>query len=152
MNKRAGFSLVELMVAALAGSVLAITAGTLLVMAFGAWQRNHTAVNLQRDCTAAMDMMRRAVRNTTLSLVTVATTNELRILQVAGGPAVRFYRNGQQLVYDPNTTVNGDQITLVTAGLQGFRARQVDNGVDLLLVVDDGQSQLAVDAVAAHRN
>jgi len=153
VNKRAGYTLVELMVGAMAGSVLALTAGVLLIMAFGAWQRNHAAVNRQRDFTAAMDLMRRAVRDTTVSLVAVAATNELRIRQAPGGSVVRFYRNGQRLVYDPDTTVNGDQMTLVSDGLHGFRAQQVDNGVALWLEVDDGQSRLVVtNVVAAYRN
>lgn len=140
------------MIGALAGSVLAITASALLVMGYRAWQDGRTAIDLQRDTEAAVDLLRRAIRDASVGRVAAAATNELRLLHAAGGGATRFYRVGRQLIHDPDTTVNGDQAVVVTDGVDAFRAQQVDNGIAVLLVVDDGQAATTLEVTTAHRN
>ena len=48
-RNRSGFSLVELMAGALAASVLAITAGTMVFHAYNGWTENSNAVNLHLE-------------------------------------------------------------------------------------------------------
>ena len=44
VDAKRGYSLIELLAAAVAASVLALTAGTILFHAYDAWDENHAAV------------------------------------------------------------------------------------------------------------
>lgn len=62
VDTKNGFSLVELMVAALATSILALTFGSTLYFVFNGWQHNMAAVELQNSAYFAMRTIAKEVR------------------------------------------------------------------------------------------
>ena len=154
-----GFSLVELLAAMLAASILAITAGTMLFHAYSAWNDNHNAVNVHRDGRNAMDMMTRAIRAASVSNVVTAVNNDLILSGVALYDealtnTVRFSRSGRNLIYDPDTGSNGDDVMLVADGVRRFNVSLSDTATSIEIRLDlerDGET-MRLDSVTAFRN
>ena len=63
----AGFTLVELMMAMLAMSVLLLATGAMLVYSWLGWRRNMESVSMQRDAVIAMETIGREIRNSNIS-------------------------------------------------------------------------------------
>ncbi len=59
---KSGFTLVELMMTAVAFSVLALATGSMLVFGWQGWKRMNDSLNMQRDASLAMHVMAREVR------------------------------------------------------------------------------------------
>ena len=151
-KSKQGYSLVELLAAALAASVLALTAGTMLFHAYDAWDENHDAVNVHRDGRHAMDMMTRAVRAASAERIIAAVNNDLMIANEAGTSSVRFRRDGQDLIYDPDTEVDGDDITLVADGISRFNVSASATAVTVRVDLDREGETMRLDSVMAFRN
>jgi Tfp pilus assembly protein PilW len=151
-KSKQGYSLVELLAAALAASVLALTAGTMLFHAYDAWDENHDAVNVHRDGRHAMDMMTRAVRAASVARVVTAVNNNLVIANEAGTSSVRFRRDGQDLIYDPDTGVDGDETTLVADGIRRFNVSASATAVTVRVDLDREGETMRLDSVMAFRN
>ncbi len=71
---RRGFTLVELLVGMLAGAVLALTAGIVLVQGFRVLSRNAAATEIQRDASIGMEMLQRILREASGDDVTLDWT------------------------------------------------------------------------------
>jgi Tfp pilus assembly protein PilW len=151
-KSKQGYSLVELLAAALAASVLALTAGTMLFHAYDAWNENHEAVNVHRDGRHAMDMMTRAVRAASFARVVTAENNNLVIANAAGTSSVRFQRSRQDLIYDPDTGVDGDEIALVADGARRFIVGKTATAVTVRLDLDREGETMRLDSVMTFRN
>ena len=151
-KSKQGYSLVELMAGALSASVLALTAGTMLFHAYDAWDENHAAVNVHRDGHHAIDMITRAVRAASVTRVVTAVNDNLVIANEAGTSAVRFRRVGQDLIYDPDTGVNGDEIMLVEDGIRRFNVSSSASAVSVRLDLDREGEAMRLDSVMAFRN
>jgi len=155
MQKRtqsAAFSLVELLVAMVAGAILAITGGTMIFHAYNAWDDNHAAVNVHRDGRNAMDLMSRAIRDASFARVVTARNNDLEIRNAAGTSSVRFQRSGRNLTYDPDTGVGGDEIDLVVGGATQFVATPSATAITIRLDLDRAGEAMRFDSVTAFRN
>ena len=58
-NRRNGLTLIELMVTIAAASILILTVGLILIMAFRSWRVNNAFAELRRDSAFAFSMMTR---------------------------------------------------------------------------------------------
>ena len=62
-----GFTLVELMMAMLAMSVMLVATGSMLVFGWLGWRRNVESLNMQRDAVIAMKTIANEIRGSALS-------------------------------------------------------------------------------------
>lgn len=62
LKQKQGFSLVELMVSALVGAVLALTVGSMIVFGYQAWSNNSASVKIQGEASLAMMVLGRYIR------------------------------------------------------------------------------------------
>ncbi len=88
-----GFTLVELMIAMTAGTILVLVAGMVLVVGQTSWNNAWKRVNLQRDASYAMLVMNRSIRAATsaavdanggTALTTYGTGNKVKFSRMAG--------------------------------------------------------------------
>lgn len=114
----------------LAATVLALTAGNLLFYGFRGWSQDVAAIDGQRDAGFAIDLMNRALRNAAATNVTVLSS-EVRVLD--GSVEKSFAAAADRLVYDPDTSVNGDEMVVISSGLQSMQPVLQTNAVDVVL-------------------
>ena len=158
-NSCSGFTLVELMAAAVAASILAITAGTMLFQAYNSWTSNHNAINLHRDGSYAINLITRAVRNGSSSNIVRAVNNNLILSNVkmnnSAAPAtVRFYRRRTDLIYDPDTSKSGDENTLIKNGIKffGVYTNTAPGTIRVRMRIQHDEESLILDSISAFRN
>jgi prepilin-type N-terminal cleavage/methylation domain-containing protein len=112
-QRRRGFSLVEMLVALSAASILALTMGAMMWSATLSWKRTGQSVELQRDMRASMDVITRMARSATNMLF---TTSLVYTAQFSDRSPMSVYVATNRLYLDPNTTVANNEVRL-TAGL-----------------------------------
>ena len=137
------------MVAVVAASILALTAGTMLWYGYLGWKRENEAVELQRDMGAAMDVLTRAIRsgtNMTFAAGPVFT------VQFDSKPTASIFTSGNNLVYDPDTSVSGDQTALVNGRLRRFDISMNTNMVTVVLLLQTAQETLSNSVSISRRN
>jgi len=130
----AGFTMIEMLVALAAASILAITAGITLVYSHSGWRRNNAAMELQRDATLAMYRLSRAVRGASANDVTTP---------LAGQSAERltiqtteFRVDGDHLLYDPDTGIGGDEVVIVDGRLKTFTVTSLSTGIGVSIILE----------------
>lgn len=82
-----GFTLVELLIGMIAASILAFTAGTMLMTAYRGWVRSLALADMERDASVAIHTLDLAVRGA--DAVLLAEPNALRVRGTDG--AVRSF-------------------------------------------------------------
>lgn len=153
----AGFTMVELLVALAATSILAITAGITLVYGYSGWCRNNAAVELQREATLAMYRLSRAVRGASAADVTTPlagqSAEQLTILTI---PPTEFRVNEKHLLYDPDTGIDGDEVVIVDGRLKTFTVTNLSTGTGVSIVLElqnENSDEIAItSAITAFRN
>ena len=127
----AGFTIVELIIALAAASILAITAGITLVYGYSGWRRNSAAMELQRDATLAMYRLSRAVRGASAADVTTPSAAQLTIQQTE-------FRvdDVNHLLYDPNTGIDGDEVVIVDGRLKTFTVTSLAAGTGVSIILE----------------
>jgi len=146
---RRGFTLVELLVTLLASAILALTAGAMLWYGTLGWRRTRDAVNLQRDMAATLDVMTRSVRaGTNLAFATGAVFTA----RFADRPTARVYASGSDLVYRPNVSDAGNEMTLVQGTLRQFAVAVASNGATVMVVLAGGGEELSNRVSLVRRN
>jgi len=148
-GKRKGFSIVELLVGMIAGAILALTAGTIIFYGYLAWRRNSDAVDLQRDGTAAMQMLSRRLREASASDVTVLP--ERITIQTTNAP-ISFYRDNNDLEYDPDTGSAGDEVTIIAGRVATFAPTNLTVGVSIVLELQAGEEEMRITSMTGFRN
>jgi hypothetical protein len=127
---RAGFSLSEVLASMLAASVLALSSGSLLFFGFRGWSEDLAAVGAQRDAGFALDLMDRALRTASATNVAVTST-QISVLQ--DGVVKSFSAVGDTLVYDPDTGAGGDEMVVISRGLQSMEPSHQTNAIEVVL-------------------
>lgn len=146
-KQRSGFSLVELMMALFAASILAITAGILLSSGVTHTIRLRDEVDLQRDLTAAWQTIRSVVRTASSAQFHTAS-NRLDIVGLSGFSAI--YRDGNSLRF---LTPNGNVVTLIRPpALVAFSAAATGGVVTVGITVRGQGGDTALSATTACRN
>lgn len=155
--RRSGFSLIELLIASVAASVLALTAGTMLVYAWMSWRDVQEGIEMQRDASLALSWMRNRVWAAGDDEVTVSG-NALYI-QTESGLSGIFQRNAD-LVYDSDLADEGGEQIIVEGRVQpnSFIPRIVTRAgrdlveVEFSLVGDIGHERTTFRTAMALRN
>jgi prepilin-type N-terminal cleavage/methylation domain-containing protein len=129
-NKQ-GFTLLELLIAAVAFSIFTLSVGLMLVHGWRSWYAGNEAVNMQRDATLAQTVIRREVRCSAINDISVS---EDRIDFAASGVRTgsgeeSIYLSGNDLIH---SGPDGD-FTLVRGMITGFSASIQDKGVNIVL-------------------
>lgn len=132
----AGFTIVELIIALAAASILAITAGITLVYGYSGWCRNNAAVELQRDATLAMYRLSRAVRGASASDVNTPLAGQSAEQLTIQPTEFRVNVNGDCLLYDPNTGVEGDEVVIVDGRLETFTVTNLATGTGMSITLE----------------
>ena len=144
---KAGFTLVELLVAAIAASVLAITAGALLYAGILNWMKDRASMQLQGDALFTMDIFSRAIRPASISDVTRADT----VLTIG---KKSFYRAGNTLYYDPDITLSGNETAIVPNKVTNlsFTKDLVMHSVTVNMTLTDKGRTVALNFNVGNRN
>ena len=135
-------TLVELMLGLVCASILAMVMGSMLYFVQKNWVTNNRRVELQRDASLVMDMLTRRVRRSTATRVTVTGGGKkikIKPEDTVVDPIVQIYRQGQDLIYDPDVNVAGDEMVLIEGKVKGngFRAENFDTHVRVDLQLED---------------
>ena len=145
---RRGFTLIELLAAIVSAGVVAVLAGVMVVYTFTALRRNTEVVDMQRDASVAMEMIVRAVRASTATNTAVPSAGRLDV------GSASFYANGNDLMYDPDTGLGGDEITIISGRLQLFTPSVSVEAVDVQMTIEskDGAETTTMDTTTKYRN
>jgi prepilin-type N-terminal cleavage/methylation domain-containing protein len=119
-DSRKGFSMVELLLAMTASSIMAITIGSVLYFVWVSWRSNNESVEMQRDATMAFRAIAREVRRTPAGGIT--TGNSLVCVNTNG--TYSFVQNGNNLNIQYG---NGETFTLVRGIVTGFSTEPANN-------------------------
>ena len=150
-RRRAGVTLVELLVASVSAAILVISSSIILTVCFRTLRANSDAVELQRDVDITTRTLYRAIRTTRRTQVTTPAVG-------ASGPQltmddVSCYRadasllpaaGGSYLVYDPDTGVSGDEQVLVNNSLQSITFYNNTNSIGMDFTVAGTEDTLQV--------
>jgi Tfp pilus assembly protein PilW len=153
-----GFTSVELMVGAVAASILALTAGMMVYQAYDAWDESHAAVNLHREGMIASDLMRRAIRMASESDVTT-TASSLTISNIrlynnsVADSTVSFSVDDRDLVFDPDTGSNNDEIRFAEGATEAFVVdSSLSGSIGITLQLLQGDENITFESQTAFRN
>jgi len=103
-QSKCGFTLVELMVAALAFSILSLAVGSMLVYGWQGWKRNNDLVAMQRDASLAMMMISKEIRNAQYD-------------EIVEGAGISFNGSGASFTESGNSIVHSDGMRVVNGWL-----------------------------------
>lgn len=154
-----GFTLIELTLAMVAGSVLAITAGALLVFLTRETTRSRQMTELQADMRVAVPTVYRLIRESSGGNVTAPLVSQTGTVFTVGTKSV-FRANaaltasatGNSLVYDPNTARSGDELVLSRGWVTNFSCVRYTNSLWFSIGLDNGRTTMRVDGTAYYRN
>lgn len=150
-HSRAGFTLVELMVALMSAAVLCLTMGAMLWYLSTGMARMRGSMEMQRDLRASLDVVSRLVRVGT-NMTFVATSGVFNVQSASRAPA-RVYRSGSRLWFDTDTTRGGADVVLVSAGLTNFSITLGTNRDAIVsLAIAAGTDRVSNRVVVARRN
>jgi len=137
-DSRSGVTIIELLVAILSATVLALTCGVILEYCFRTLRSNGDVIALQRDVDITTRTLYRAIRSTRRAQVsdpgigvtgwrlTIDNTSFYR-----AGAGLTPSAGGGFLVYDPNMSVGGNEQVLVSGTLQSCT---FSNGIDSIAI------------------
>lgn len=148
-NADRGFTVVELLMTMLAGSIIALTAGLMLLISYRTWKSNNEYVDLQRQVTMAQTVADRWVREA--AYWEVSATNA-QLLIVSGGRVRRLARVDAALVYDPDTAVAGDELVIGSNTVDAFLVNVTPLGVKLDLKLSDNGMSAQMHTFLSYRN
>lgn len=135
---QAGFSLLELLVASVAASVLALTAGSMLVYAWISWRDVQEGCRMQQDAAITLTWIRNRVGETAPDNIS-ANTGRLEFTSSSGRSSA-LYHQGSDLLYDPDVATDGDETTIVHGRMQSFSPSVITNLGRSCVTVDFGLS------------
>lgn len=136
IKSKNGLTLIELMVTIAAASILILTVGLILIMAFRSWRMNNAFVELRRDSAFAFSMMVRNVRE--------ASYNNLK--DVGGDLEITSAVDGSVATYSydeatGNLELNSSPLIYGTVDPFDFDIR--DDGVQLKLVLENDEFDIS---------
>ncbi|MBL7075956.1 MAG: prepilin-type N-terminal cleavage/methylation domain-containing protein [Kiritimatiellae bacterium] len=109
IREQDGFTIVELIVGMLAGAILALTAGIILVEGFKVVHRNAEAARIQRDGSIAMEMLQRTLREVSGNDVSLDSTTEPPKLEVD-------HPHAGQVSFEAMTVAGGTNLVYIAGG------------------------------------
>lgn len=154
-TRRTGFSLIELLVASVAAGILALTASTLLVLAWKSWATLREGIEMQRDAAVAFTTIKHQLRGATPGDVTA--TNGLVQIHTADAD-LSFYQQGSDLIFDPDIAVASNERTVIEGRVNAFApisnswAGRTTLTIELSLFGDIGHETTSLTTTVSLRN
>ncbi len=157
--RRSGVTIVELLVGIFAASVLAITCSVIIELCFRTLRSNREAVDLQRDVDITTRTLYRAIRSTRRTQVTEPVAGDTGWRLTIDNTS--FYRSltnrtpnisGSLLVYDPDTTVAGNEQVLVDGTLQSCTFSNGTDAIGISFAVAAQDDRISVETDIHMRN
>jgi prepilin-type N-terminal cleavage/methylation domain-containing protein len=148
-KRRDGFTMIELLVVALAAAMLALTAGFMLLVSYRTWIANRGYVDLQREISLTQTIGDRWVREAAHWEVT-STNSDLRIVTEAG--TKRLYSDAGNLYFDPDTGIDGDELLVSSDHVTDFSAEATALGVHLDLLLEYRATSAELHTFISYRN
>ena len=147
---RAGFTLVELMIATLLGSLLVVATGVMLSSSYRELEHSKSSLKLQREMTFAIDVLRQDIHNAAKTNISV-TASQISIQHP--GYVKTYTKQGLDLICDPNSTVSNDEIALIDGLLVNFSpVLETNLGIRTTLsLAQDGRTS-TIQTLAGFRN
>ena len=139
----------EMMAAMLAGMVLALTAGAMLVFGYAAWANHTDSVKMQNDASLAMLVIGREIRESGMVDITYPATGLAFASNAVRTNSTSIVVSGSQLVFQPSGFV------LVEDWVNGFNAQANGvGGVDVTLHLRGGRrmTETTINATFFPRN
>lgn len=149
LQGRGGFSLVELLVALSAASILALTMGAMMWSATVSLKRTGRSVELQRDMRASMDVMTRMTR---LATNMVFTTGMVYTAQFSDRPPMMVFVATNNLYYDPNTAVAGNEVKLTEGQVTQFQVVFTSRSARISLGMQNAEDAISNQVTLTRRN
>ena len=146
---RTGFSLVELLMAVAAGSILAVVMCSMLVSTVRTWKQTGSSLELQRDMRASMLTLAQMTHAATSTTFTGGTTYTARYSDKS--PA-SLYASTNSLFYDPNTAASGDTVLLAQNNVNQFAVTITNRTVTIVLRLQNSSDAISNRVVLARRN
>ncbi len=147
---RAGFTLVELLAALLAGAVLVAVMGAMLWYGFLGLNRTRNAVTLQRDMRASMVALSQMTHSATGMHY---NTSGVYTVWFSNHPPARVYVSSTtNLFYDPDTTGSGAEMQLAYGTLRTFSVAVATNLAAVVLALGDGFETASNEVFLFRRN
>lgn len=133
-----GFTLVELLITAVAASILILTIALILVMGFGTWRTNNACADLRRDSALATYMMARDVREASYDTLTDGST--LTLPSAVTNQTTIYTQSGDMLTVDEGSGA----MTLIHGHVQNFDSTKQNDGVLLSLELANTQFSIII--------
>jgi len=116
IRKRDGFTLMEFLMTLVLTVLVTAAAMAVYLMSVTTWKEGTTQIALQREASTAMEKMVRGVdgRNGIREAYDIAIPSNTIIRYRSGIDAVErsFYLNGSDVMYDPDTSINGGEVSI----------------------------------------
>jgi len=144
-----GFTAIELLMTMLAGSILALTAGLMLLISYRTWVANNSYMELQQQVSLTQAVADRWIREAAYWEVS-ATNGELLVF--SDGQTRRLAQEGADLVYDPNISVSGDEIIIGSNTVDRFLINAAPLGVKLDLWLEQNDTKAEMHTFLSYRN
>lgn len=138
----------EMMAAMLAGVVLALTAGSMLVFGYAAWVNHTDSVKMQNDASLALQVVGREIRESGLGDITYLANGLAFAPNAIRTNSVLIVVSGDQLILQPSGFV------LVEGGVNYFNAQGNGSRVDVSLNLRVGRrmSETTINTTFLPRN
>jgi hypothetical protein len=149
--QRGGWTLVEFTVAMASATVLALTAGAMLVFTFQSWRRHVALTDMQEDLRIAGVALCSSIREARNTEIALPASNRLiagrkSVYQADG--ALAYSANGQWLALDPNTNAANDGVALCRGRVATFQCARGTNSVSFRLELQDqGETIVATNVI-----
>lgn len=146
-KSKSGFSLIELLLAAVATAILALTVGSLLYFGWLGWHRDNASVDMQRDTSLAMRTMEREIHGATSLEVPSASTLDC----TNPSNTVRFVKSGADLDMEVDGTF---EMHLIRGVVDSFSPTvdAVNGSVKIQLQLAAGNDPSSVEETIYTRN
>lgn len=131
-NKKAGFTLIELMLGSLAMIILMMIIGLILVQGWKAWNRGKAIVEMQNGASLAHSAITRQVRATSMDNISAGSV--LVCMNTNG--MIRFQKSGDDLVAS-----GGMELLLIEDSVTGFSASRTNGMVMVSMTLSAGGFQ-----------
>jgi prepilin-type N-terminal cleavage/methylation domain-containing protein len=147
LNKRSGFTLVELIIAVTATAILVLTAGIMLQTTSRAIKRQSDMANLQRDMRVAVPVICRLARvanrtdvypTGTVFTVTNSSPNYLSIYRA--NASLVPSSSGNNLVYERG----GTKMVLSAGGVKTFFVSRATNSISFTLELTNASDSMLI--------
>ncbi len=146
--KKKGFTLVEMMVAMLAGVVLALTAGSMLVFGYTAWIDHTNSIKMQNDASLSMRVIGREIRESSVGDISYTANGLAFSTNAVRTNATSIVVLGNQLIFQPSGFILSED------WVNSFNAQTNGLGVDVTLYLRGGRrmNETIVNATFFPRN